>query len=379
MTERTEAQMQRDFDRVQAMAFMGDNAAFFGTILCSMKFHWTKSPTEINTAATDGKNLYWNEDFFYSLSPETRRTVLMHELWHPGLLHMARRGSRDPRTWNAACDYYINNQLDDMGYSFVGLEFGCLDRFCGTNYRGWTEEDIYNDLAKNPEKIPKNFDLDIMPCSSDLIVEVTNTVVQAMQSHAMAGGKPGNLPGNMSEVITQFLKPVVRWEALLERFMTELLDEDYTWARPNRRFQDIYLPSRFTDDGRLEHLAYFQDVSGSISTKDSLCFNSELAHVWQRFKPEKMSIVQFDTVIQKEDELKEGDTFTEIEIIGRGGTCLNPVRDWIIKHKPTAAIIFSDLEVAPMQPLPIDIPVIWICVGNGQATVPFGQLIHIRS
>lgn len=220
----------------------------------------------------------------------------------------------------------------------------------------------------------------LKPASAAVNANVVNNVVRAMHQQKLSGGaEPGKMPGRTEEVITQFLKPVVKWEALLERFFTELLDEDYTWARPNRRYQDIYLPSRFTDDGRLEHLAYFQDVSGSIQTKDSLRFNSELAYVWRKYAPEKMSIIQFDTVIQQTDELKEGDSFTEIKIVGRGGTDLREVREWIIKNKPTAAIIFSDLEVAPMEELPFDIPIIWVCIRNPRATVPFGKLIHINN
>lgn len=371
--------LQREYDKTQVHAFIGSTAAFFGAILCTLKFRWD---TSITTAATDGENLLWNPDWFLKLPVNTRKTVLMHELWHVGLLHGPRLGSRDHQHWNYACDIYINNMLEDEGYTFDGTE-----PWKDQNYKGWVEEDIYDDLMKNPSKKPSGGSFDgsgqgdmQKPSNNSVNASVVNNVVRAMHQQKLAtGNKPGSLPGNIEEVITQFLKPVVNWQALLERFFTELQDEDYTWARPNRRFQDIYLPSRFTDDGRLEHLAYFQDVSGSISTKDSLRFNSELAYVWNKYKPEKMSVIQFDTIIQKIDVLNEGDTFTEIEIVGRGGTCLREVREWIIKNKPTAAIIFTDMGVAPMEKLPFDIPIIWICVGNARATVPFGKLIHINS
>lgn len=374
----TEAELQREFDRVQAHTFLGSTAAFFGAIICSLKFRWN---TDIETACTDGENLEWNPNWFIKLPQETRKTVLMHELWHVGLLHGPRLGSRDPEVWNQACDIYINNTLEAQGYTFDGTQ-----PWKDSSYKDWTEDDIYDDLMKNPHKRPSGGgafgigDGDMKkPTSASCNASIVNNVVRAMHQQKMANGNmPGSLPGNIEEVINQFLKPVVKWERLLERFFTEMLDEDYTWARPNHRFQDIYLPSRFTDDGRLEHLAYFQDVSGSIQTKDSLRFNSELAYVWDKYKPEKMSIIQFDTQIQKVDVIKEGDKFTEIKIIGRGGTCLREVREWIIKNKPTAAIIFTDMEVAPMEKLPFDIPIIWVCIRNPRATVPFGQLIHIN-
>lgn len=379
--------LQREYDKTQVNAFIGSTAAFFGAILCTLKMRWDSN---IPTAATDGETLFWNPDWFLKLPTNTRKTVLMHELWHVALLHGPRLGSRDPEIWNQACDIYINNMLSGPEYKRDNYSFDGTKPWLDPDYEGWVEEDIYDDLVKNPQKQPKGSgggafgpgdcgDM-LKPASAAVNANVVNNVVRAMHQQKLSGGaEPGKMPGRTEEVITQFLKPVVKWEALLERFFTELLDEDYTWARPNRRYQDIYLPSRFTDDGRLEHLAYFQDVSGSIQAKDSLRFNSELAYVWRKYAPEKMSIIQFDTIIQQTDELKEGDTFTEIKIVGRGGTDLREVREWIIKNKPTAAIIFSDLEVAPMEELPFDIPIIWVCIRNPRATVPFGKLIHINN
>jgi predicted metal-dependent peptidase len=141
----------------------------------------------------------------------------------------------------------------------------------------------------------------------------------------------------------------------------------------------MYLPSRFTDEGRLEHLMYFQDVSGSITESNIVRFNSELKYVWDTFKPQKMTIVQFDTRITQVDEFTEGDPFEKIKIVGRGGTCLKCVREKIIKDEPTAAIIFSDMQVAPMQK--VDIPVLWVCVDSGWGighTPTFGKVIRIK-
>ena len=131
------------------------------------------------------------------------------------------------------------------------------------------------------------------------------------------------------------------------------------------------------DDGRLEHLAYFLDTSGSIKSKDALRFSSEVAYVKEKYQPQKMTLVQFTTEIADEQVIEDGDKFTDVTIKGRGGTRLVPVREWIIKHKPTAAIIFTDLEVRPMEPLPFDIPVIWVVIRNPGAQVPFGKIINI--
>ncbi len=378
--ELNDEQLMREYDRTQAQAFLGKSAAFFGSLLCSLKFSWQRE--DCNTAQTDGVELQFNPDFFIWMKPPARETVLMHELWHVAYLHGIRQGSRDADTWNQACDIYINNQLEEDKYSFDGIENCWKD----PSYKGWVEEDIYDDLMKNPQKKPKGSgafghgaggDMKA-PAPGSSPATVVNNVVRAMQQQKLAGGTlAGSGAGRMQEVITQFLKPVVPWQQVLMDFFTDIDDTKYTWARPNRRYTDIYLPSLVDDEGRLRHLAYFEDVSGSISKADSLRFNSEVAYVKTQFNPKKMSLITFDTTIQDEINITEEDTFEEIKITGRGGTCLVPVRDWIIKNKPSAAIIFSDMHVAPMEELPFDIPVIWVCLGNRNATVPFGELLHI--
>lgn len=376
-------QLMREYDRIQAQAFLGKSAAFFGSLLCGLKFSWQRE--DCNTAQTDGIELQFNPDFFIWMCPDARETVLMHELWHVAYLHGIRQGSRDGKVWNEACDHFINLQLEADGYKFTAINEGiCKDQ----RYIGWTEEDIYDDLMKNPQNQQQKpsggagsgLAGDMKATSPGQSQgTIINNVVRAMQSQKMAGGQmPGSAAGRMEEVINQFLKPVIPWQEVLLDFFTDIDDTRYTWARPNRRFTDIYLPSMEDEEGRLRHLAYFEDVSGSISKADSLRFNSEVAYVKSQFNPKRMSLITFDTVIQDEIDITEEDTFEEIKITGRGGTCLIPVRDWIIKHRPTAAIIFSDMYVAPMEELPFDIPIIWICLGNKHAQVPFGELLHIE-
>ena len=53
----------------------------------------------------------------------------------------------------------------------------------------------------------------------------------------------------------------------------------------------------------------------------------------------------------------------------------------MIEHRPTAAVVFSDLCCHPMEPLPpgITIPTIWVGVNaRPDSQVHFGKLVHIR-
>jgi predicted metal-dependent peptidase len=362
--------LNRDLDRTKSTVFLDKhNAAFLGSLMCSLNFKWVE---DLPTAGTDGVELLWNPKYFEKLPPKSRTTDLSHELWHVALLHNLRRGSRNHEIWNIACDIRIDLMLEQMGFTFEGINGVPRDK----KYIDWVEEDIYDDLIKDP---PPSMGCTCcasqMPETQVSIQATINTVVQAMHQ-AKLSGQAGNLPGAIEKTLKKFLEPIIPWQVLLMQFFTDLLDEDYSWARPNRRYQDMYLPSRFTDDGRLEHLAYYLDISGSIQDKDALRFSSEVKFIQEVLKPQKLSLIQFDTEIQKIKEFKEEEPFDDITIVRGGGTCLVKVRDHINETKPTAAIIFSDMEVDPMQPLDYDIPVIWVAIRN-RITPPFGKAIYI--
>lgn len=374
------AALTRDLDRTKSAVFMNPKrSCFFGPLMCSLAFHWDES---VGTAATDGVSLWWAPSYFLKLPKLSRETDLMHELWHVASLHMIRRGTRDPKIFNIACDIKIDLMLEAEGYSFEGIK-GVLTwpQLDARKYVGWVEEDIYDDLVKNAVQPPPNYVPDIQPTDSKQnTAQSLNNVVRAIHQ-AKLGGGAGHIPGDIETLLEKFLAPVVPWEQYLHHWFHDLIENSYSWKRPNRRYMasGYYLPSLSEDEGRLAHLMYFEDVSGSISDADALRFNSEVKYVKETFEPEQMTLVQFDTRITQEIVLKKDDPFEQIKIIGRGGTCLRCVREHIIQHKPTAVVIFSDLDCAPMEKLPFEIPVLWVCIRNRGKTVPFGKLIHIQS
>jgi predicted metal-dependent peptidase len=240
------------------------------------------------------------------------------------------------------------------------------------------EEEIYDLLLRDGGRIPKNTRPDlIINLTPEQTSAILGMVVQAVQAAEMAK-QAGALPGNLKQVLNKFLEPVIDWRAVLNQFMTDLMDEgDYTWSRPSRR-HEIYMPSIQKEEGNLDmELVYFQDTSGSISEEDMIRFNSEVRYVKEVLQPEKLTLVQFDMEIAYTKTFLKDEPFEDIEMHGGGGTDLHPVWEWIEKNRPKAAIIFSDLFCDPMRPLTVPVPVIWAVVHNEGAIVPFGKLIHI--
>ena len=393
MTELNYQLLDKELDKVKTKVFLGSNAAFLGPLMCSVNFLWTE---DIMTAQTNGISLYWNPHWFLKLPFDTRVTVLLHELWHIALLHMLRRGTRDPETWNYACDICINNMLKSQGYTFEGTN-PWIDSAYGTQ----SAEEVYDGLYQMPnlsvygEFLWGHAELDeegqLTGDRADILepeegegtrqYDIINKVVQAATAAKLSGAGETGLPDEIETMLKRFLQPKLPWEQLLQQFFQALTGQDYSWARPNRRYRDMYLPSLQEDASGLEHLIYYLDVSGSVSDGEVVRFNSEVKYIKETFNPYRLTLVLFDDRIQREYDFYGEDEFDEVVIVGRGGTDLAPVREHMLEHRPTAAVIFSDLCCAPMQPLPagITIPTIWVGVNaRPDSEVHFGKLIHIK-
>ena len=205
--------------------------------------------------------------------------------------------------------------------------------------------------------------------------ELVNAVSRAVES-AKLQDQYGELPGSLKEFYKEFFKSKVYWATVLQDYLTDLDEKDYSWKRPNKRFPFCYLPSLLKQESKLKHLAFFIDTSGSIDDEQMNQFCSEIKYIHEYFKPEKMTVAQFDTKIQYIETIKEEDKFDGMEIYGRGGTSLVPVKEWIEENNPSAAIIFSDLDCVPMEYTKT--PIVWIMIGDSCYQKPtFGKVIQI--
>ena len=72
---------------------------FFGTLALNFKLI---ENNQIQTAATDGKDFYYNKDFVGGLSDGEIAFLIAHEVMHCALGHLWRRGSRNHEKFNIA-------------------------------------------------------------------------------------------------------------------------------------------------------------------------------------------------------------------------------------------------------------------------------------
>ena len=361
------------FDLAKLDMFAKRQNAFICSVFCSLKHVFDPS---VETACTDGIVLKINPQWFTERVRPMRVTVLVHETWHVVLKHPLRRGDRDPKIWNYACDYWINNMMDDAGYVF---EMGLINH----DYDGMSVPEIYDILMQQASQLPPNpMDGDIAPApSTEEEKQKVETLIDSMlikaSMAAKMSGQAGSIPGEVDLYLEELLNPKLPWNVILRDYVNEITKNDYSWSKFNRRYlPDFYLPS--LNDNGLDHILFYTDLSGSVTDEQVRVYISEIYAIWEQLKPKRITLCTFDTAIRNEYEIEDGFDLSTLKFTGRGGTSLYPVMAHAKEHKPNLIVVFSDLDCTPMTEVP-NHEVIWVCLDNPQGKVNFGKLIHVKS
>lgn len=341
------------------------DSAFFTTVCFSLKLVWDDS---CSTAATDGKRIFINTDFFMKLTNEERIFLMLHETMHVAFLHMQRLNDRDRQKWNIAADHVINLMLLERGYR---MPKGGL---ANPDYKGLSTEEVYKLL---PDEAESSFSMDLMDPADppeELQREVEDILVRAQVYSQMNGDKPGTIPGELQVFLDRLLKPKLPWHRILYKYIRSLSKSDYTFKKPNRRyFPQHILPNLHTES--LLSLAIAVDTSGSVTDGEFSQFVSEIHSILRMMKPEKITLLQFDFELRSVVEIKDVKTLSNVEFIGRGGTLIHPVTEWAKENKPKVLLVFSDGYFSFYTPT-CPCETVWIIHNNPGFKPPYGKTIH---
>jgi predicted metal-dependent peptidase len=103
------------------------------------------------TAWVDGRSLGFNPHFVLSLTPKRLIALVAHEVLHVALGHPWRRGNRDMRRWNIACDKAINTLLRGFGFELPDGAY-----YAEGDEQGQSAEWIYDHMPfDDPQDKPK--------------------------------------------------------------------------------------------------------------------------------------------------------------------------------------------------------------------------------
>lgn len=356
---------------------------------------------EVPTAATDGRRIIFNPDFCAPLPDPQLLWLYAHEVMHLALLHPFRIDGRDPKLFNVAADYVVNELLEKCitpaQNHFIQPIPGALRN---RGYDGLSVEEIYAILQKNqkdnPSQPPPESIGDFQPPPGDeskegdgnepspqgkggakaLEQEWKNAAANAAQVARQMG--QGKLPAELERRLGEIFEPTVPWQDLLRQFFSVASRDDYSWSRPNRRYAHLGFVLPSLRSKHLGNIVVAVDTSGSIDEEMLKHFLGEFQGILDSTHPQT-HLIDCDSQVHSCREVFPGDIIADIPLKGGGGTRFQPVFDHVANHNldPTVLLYFTDMEGSFPDPPPYE--TLWINHGDPRLKAPFGQTIHISS
>ncbi len=359
---------------------------FYGSMLLNGPI---KEVPGCGTAFTDMVMIGYDPEFFDKLDVDEIIFVLVHEVLHKLFLHGLRRGNRHPRLWNMAADFAINWILVKEGFKAPDLAkiFGnpqmrmCFD----PKYANMSAEHIYDLLRKeaggggsggDPGDDPQGGfggDLHEVPGEGDpsAMAEIERTIQQQVGQAATMARMAGKLPGSLEKAINDLLNPQLPWDQLLRDYMTRVIHDDESWAHRNRRFDDVYLPRRWS--ARMGEVIYIGDTSGSVTSDELNKGASEVVAIASVANPERIRMIWADTRVAREEVFESGDPI-EFNVAGGGGTDMRVPLRHVEQYEPDVVILCTDGHT-PWPDSEPPYPLIVLCTTD--VPCPVGQVIRI--
>jgi len=374
-------------------------ASFFGKLATRLKL--VNADEWCHTAATDGRNFYYNSSFVNDLKPKEVEFLFGHEVLHCVYDHMNRRGDRDPQLWNIADDYCVNADLKKHRVGEFITTVPCLYE---SKYEGMCAEEVYDDLYENAEKI------DISELVNKLLDDhmedegdsegsgnkegdkkgngrpkisqeekdkIRDEIKEAVLAAAAASDGAGNLPAGVKRLIQDMTAPKMNWREFLRMQLESTIKSDFTWMRASRRgwHMDAVMPGMKNDE--MIDIAVSIDTSGSIDAKMLRDFLSEIQGIMDSFPAYRIHIVSFDTNTYNPQQFDSEnlDSICDYEPKGGGGTDFDCVFNYFKENdiQPKRHIMFTDGYPYGSWGDEQYCDTVFIIHGNTTVVPPFGQ------
>ena len=368
--------------------------SFFGSLMLFAQIETTK---KLPTAATDGRKIFFNEEFLYSLSSKEQNALMLHEVLHMALLHVTRRQNRDPHIWNIAADIVVND-LIERNTSFPLPQGAITDN----RFQDASVEYIYEALLKSKKKYKlvindilqsrASENSDEEPKSSGLMSQEEADEIESFwrdkmeilkisSEHNLRNGK-GSLPAGIEQEILTILEPEVDWRHALWKYVGKT-PADFDDLDRRFIYKGLYLESLLTE---AVEVSVCIDTSGSVSDELLMQFAGELKGILTSYPNVKCSLFFADTDLAGPYEIDRIEQMPKA--VGRGGTSFVPFFDYLKKNgeennllgNNKLSIYFTDGygDFPEQEP---NNPTMWLVCKDGLETnrFPFGEVVRIST
>jgi predicted metal-dependent peptidase len=380
-------------------------ASFFGNLATRMRL--VNADAWCSTAATDGRNFYYNSRFVNLLKPKEIEFLFGHEVLHCVYDHFGRRGDRDPQLFNIANDYCVNADLKKHRVGQFITSVPCL---YDKEYEGLSSEEIYDILYQNVQKININQLIEQMldehlegdddgfddskddgegnnqgnakrpKLSKEERDQIRDEIKEAVIAAASACDDAGNLPAGVKRILQDLTEPKMNWRELLRMQLESTIKSDYTWMRNSRRgwHMDAIMPGMKMDP--MIDIAVSLDASGSISESMLKDFLSEVGGIMEQFPAYRIHVVTFDTRTYNPVQYNSEnlDSISDYEVAGGGGTDFDCVFEYFKENEiePKRHIMFTDGYPCGSWGDENYCDTVFIIHGNTSIVPPFGQYAY---
>ena len=409
------------------------NNGFYGLLLMHMIYSIDEN---CETAATDGRRIFFGPKFLDELSDSELDFIMMHEILHVVLQHCLRQGDRDNEQFNIACDIVVNSNIllsENMNLKAITLKkYGESMHLAPDGKEGYeyTAEQVYEMLPpphsngksktaltgtldgnnddnaqdgdakgsvlgrakkKQGKKQRKKAVWDDhtrwgMEEEDDTLRDVwTKRFEDACEVISIRdpSNQRGLLPLFAERLFKELKKPQTDWRMVLNDFVQQEI-VDYSFTPPDRRFDEspFFLPDFNDKDDLVEDILFMIDTSASMSDDMITAAYSEVKGAIDQFDGKlKGWLGFFDAAIVEPKPFTNEEEFKIIKPAGGGGTDFQIIFEYVQKHMqekmPACIIILTDgFAPFPKEKLTGGIPVLWL-LNNDEVDPPWGKIARI--
>lgn len=372
---------------------------FFGNLATRLKV--VDGSDWLLTAATDGRHIFFNREFFSDLTPKEIEFVIAHEIWHNIFEHMLRVESRDRKLWNVAADYCVNGHLVR---DKIGTVPSKVKIFHDTKHYGKSAEQVYDELYDQYDQdqldqlgqlLDEHLDWEgdgdgdgqngngnqngRPRYTKEELRQIRDELKEAMMQAAQAAGA-GNTPGEVARMIKELTEPKMNWRQMLRQQIQSCIRNDFTWTRPSRKGWHVGAVLPGSNFQETIDICVAIDMSGSISNAQANDFLSEIKGIMDQFQDYKIKVMCFDTRVYNEQDFDSqcGESIDEYQVMGGGGTDFMCVWDYLKEHNivPKKMIMFTDMYPCGSWGDPDYTDTIFVGHGTTSIVAPFGTTVY---
>ncbi len=385
---------------------------FFATLALFARFIPSQ---QLPTAATDGKDIFYNPDYLHSLPVTQQDGLLLHEVLHAALLHVVRQGVREAELWNIAADIVVNGIICKQG--IFELPPG---RLRSPKLEHLSVEEIYELLLKNTDNCLNSLKLlnpdllnqapgDIPPLSNGNQLKGCNKKINenpsdpnnSPKNHSLSEKRKaaleehwqnalqqasviartvnqGVLPAGIERELGALNAAQINWRSYLWRYLVQTPTD---FSGFDRRFigRGLYLEAL---QGENIHVYVAVDTSGSIDNQQLSMFLSEVAGILSSYPHLKCELYYVDAEAYGPFELNSDMTLPKPE--GGGGTSFVPFFEKVAQNwdgfTQSVCIYLTDGYGSFPDTAP-QLPVLWVVTPGGLELeeFPFGEAVRLLS